>query len=551
MRLAFWLLVTLLLGGCATREVGVMRPAVSQTAAVREASKGATCDSGKVVFVTIDGTSNTPVSRTAAARLHEMVEAYSYMSHGHPLAVWYAEGVGSADRDIVGKALGVGVNDDIKKAYAFLTSVWQPGDCLFLNGFSRGAFSVRALGGLLYMAGIPDLSAEKPSESARIVDDLFDAYKTRIGYSKVNGLSVTWTEGVAQARSDRIRRVYSRHKLDWPAGDASDPRAPGYSNAKTMVVIEAMTIWDTVQALGLPDGSEDPGEQPAHFLMTACNAKAIFQPLSLDDNRVYSFTPILAGGKGATELCSGGGSRQSVNRTVEDVWFSGAHADVGGTYSAGAMLDGELSSVSLNWLLGRLGSDACDRCGAMLSLPEKMRVPEERLTAVHDGKRTSGAYKGLYRQSRKPTAYWSQIYGPTPISIHASVLDRLEWLFALDEVTPGCLGSGEPAPGKPVICARELARYGLLPELWKAGCLEISDWGYRLKSENGGKPCVSVVGDRIVGNRFPDKPCPVLPPASPMVGRVYKGEPPVTRRTVVELEDIKIPFPRCVGGRVS
>jgi uncharacterized protein (DUF2235 family) len=559
MRLFIWLLTVLLLGGCATREVGTVRPAMPRLASAQGSSEPEACPNGKngkVVFVTIDGTANTPVSRTAAARLHEMVEAFSYIppasdkSPARSMAIWYAEGVGSADHALAAKAIGVGVNDDIKKAYAFLTDVWRPGDCLFLNGFSRGAFTVRALGGMLYMAGIPDLSGKSPKERAAIVDDLFDAYKTGSGYATVAGAPVSWEEGVARRRSDRIDRVYRKHGLPrFTDPDADLRRAPGYATSQSEVVIEAITVWDTVQALGLPDGSENPGEQPAHFLLTACNAKAIFQPLALDDNRAYSFTPILAGGARAKVLCPDRDKRQAVSKVIDEVWFSGAHADVGGTYSVGAMLDGELTSVSLNWLLGQLESEACKGCAAMLRLPHDLKVPEDRLTAIHDAKRTSPAYRGLYRQTRKPIAYWSQINGLEPIKLHASVIERLERLFALDPLTPGCPGNEMPAPGKPVLCAQELASYGLVPELMKGGCLDITDWGYRLKPGGEGRPCAEVVGEKASHPAKVTERCDLSPRGATLSGRVYSGRLPVDPdEKVIEGEEIKIPLPRCFGG---
>jgi hypothetical protein len=534
MRLLFLSILMLVASGCATREVGTARPAAGSTLAAEDPSPGERCGAGKTVWMTIDGTSNTPVSRTAAARLHEMVEAYSYTPPpGRPLAIWYAEGVGSADHDIAGKALGTGIDEDIKKAFAFLSRTWRPCDRLFLNGFSRGAYSVRALGGLLYMAGIPDLSGADANTRKAIVDDLFDAYKTRKFYQE--------DEDLADRRAKRIAAVYDQYGLNQLA---NPNRAAGYLNARTRVTIDAITVWDSVQALGRPDRGENPTEGPAHFLITACNARSIFQPLSLDDNRVYSFTPVLAGGAQATAACPEGGSRQNVSKFIEEVWFSGAHADVGGTYETEAMLDGELASVSLNWVLERLRSEACDGCGEALGLPKELQVPENRLTAIHDGKRTSLAFRGLYRQSRKPLVYWYHVYqGAKPAAVHASVLDRLEWLFALDRSTAGC--DGKPVPGKAVLCAQEIAANSLVPELVKGGCLETTAWGYRLKH---GQTCVEKIGRRSPSPpaRLPE--CRDDGTKRVFTGMVYDKELADTNPWVVHRVEIDIPYPACMTG---
>lgn len=536
MRLFFLSLFVLAVSGCATREVGTVRPATGDTLAAEDPPSGERCPTGKVVWVTIDGTSNTPVSRTAAARLHEMVETYSYTPPGRPLAIWYAEGVGSADHDVTGKALGTGVDDDIKKAFTFLTQTWRPCDRLFLNGFSRGAYSVRALGGMLYMAGIPDLSGADAKARKAIVDELFDAYKTRKFYPE--------KENLADRRAKRIARVYDRYRLDrFPNPD----RAAGFLNPRTRVTVDSMTVWDSVQALGRPDRSENPTEGPAHFLVTACNVKAIFQPLSLDDNRVYSFTPVLAGGAQATAACPDPGTRQNVSEAIDEVWFSGAHADVGGTYEAEAMLDGELASVSLNWVLERLRSDACEGCGEALALPQGLQVPENRLTAVHDGKRSSPAFRGLYRQSRKPLVHWYHVYlGDTPAAVHASVFDRLEWLFALDKTTAGC--DGTPPPNKAVICAQEIAANSLVPELEKGGCVETTDWGYRLKHR---QTCVIEIGrpSRAPPARLPT--CRDDGTRRVFTGMVYDNGLADTNRWVVHRVEHDIPYPRCMSGTVQ
>jgi hypothetical protein len=284
-------------------------------------------------------------------------------------------------------------------------------------------------------------------------------------------------------------------------------------------------------------------------LLTACNAKAIFQPLALDDNRVYSFTPILAGGRKATEICPADSGRQNVSQAIEEVWFSGAHADVGGTYEAGAMLDGELASVSLNWVLERLQSARCDGCSEVLALPKDLKVREERLTSIHDGKRTSIAYSKLFRQSRKPLVYWNLAYGAgKPIAVHASVIDRLEWLFALDKITPGC--GGTKAPGEPVICAEEIASHGLVPELLKKQCLKVGDWGYRLIED---PTCVDMVGERSHEQMSGLGDCDQSGTKAPFTGMVYRGElkeavASLDEQKFIDRDEYKIPFPRCLGG---
>jgi hypothetical protein len=127
------------------------------------------------------------------------------------------------------------------------------------------------------------------------------------------------------------------------------------------------------------------------------------------------------------------------------------------------------------------------------------------------------------------------------------VFDRLERLFALDASTPGC-NNGVAAPN-PVICAREIASYGLVPELLKGGCLEPTDWGYRLKQ---GQQCVVTVGERSKKGRQPPN-CDDRGKRW-IRGWVYAGPLPeaaakLAERKFVDVEPYPVPVPRCASGR--
>jgi hypothetical protein len=143
--------------------------------------------------------------------------------------------------------------------------------------------------------------------------------------------------------------------------------------------------------------------------------------------------------------------------------------------------------------------------------------------------------------------YWYHTYGPgKPAAVHASVFERLERLFALDETTAGCRGTR--APGKPVLCAKEIASHGLVPELQKGNCLETTDWGYRLKEK---QTCVVEVGyrSRVAPPKLP--PCSADNTDRFFKGMVYKGTLSKSNRWVVRRVAHKIPYPRCVTERVQ
>lgn len=528
MRHLLLLICALALSGCAQRQMGTYFQVPSASAPAVSSSADP-----KIIFMTIDGTSSTLTNRTNPGRLHEIVESYSYQYPDRRIATYYAEGVGSGDAKLLALVIGKGVNSDIKSSYAFLTRVWQVGDPIYLNGFSRGAYTARALAGLIYMAGIPDLSALPAKRRNRVVSALFNAYKTRLKKGET-----PFTH--AQRRADLIAEVTAEFGLTIPV-----QRKGGFRNNNSAAVIHAMTLWDTVAALGTPNGRDDPLETPSRYLLTNCNVEHLFHALSLDDNRASSFTPVMAGGAKTLELCAnenGTNNRsQRVNSQVKEVWFSGAHADVGGTYMYDGMLDGNLPSIGLNWMLSELEGVSPEL------FPKGLRVPEDRLNFVHDGEIIR---KASYHRSRKPIIYSKRVHGGiAPIALHASVLDRMEFLFALDARFARCSGT-DLKLGADLLCAQELASYGLIPELFKQGCIEPSDWGYRLMNGQEAR-CVQIVGTRKIQKIDGLALCDMPRRATSFTGYVFKGTLEDAELAALEAEQVQIPFPHCVGAQLA
>lgn len=279
-------LLALLLGACSTTVGTLYQPA------------GVAPQTPRDIFIALDGTGNNQLSRTNVSRLYELVDN----SHvGKPRATYYGEGVGTGGR-IIGAATGWGIGQDVRQAYAFLIDHWREGDRIFLAGFSRGAYTARILGGLIAIAGVPDLSRWPAKKRPAIIARIYDAYKTK------------------RRRDDRLDKQNQR-RLDAITKILGErPRSAGGE-----VMIEAMALWDTVEALGLPDRTANPFEDLDHYFLTTCNVKAAFHALSLDDNRAYSFTPILINTPRMRAACV------EWRPQVEEVWFAGAHADVGGS----------------------------------------------------------------------------------------------------------------------------------------------------------------------------------------------------------------------------
>lgn len=447
------LLALLCLSACGkTQQVGAVYSAA--------APLGTPPPEGKTIFLTIDGTGNSAISRTNAAHLFEMVDATSGARKGK-LATYYAEGVGSRNQPL-GLALGNGMSDDIRNAYTFLLGTYRKGDDIYLSGFSRGAYGVRALNGLIGFAGIPEAYALKPKDRARLARDLFRAYKIR---------KPAYDDARNALRLVRIDRVLGQYNLK------------GYQHSEPFSTpIKAMAIWDTVEALGMPDKRLTPVERIPEYFIEACNVKSVYHALALDDNRAYSFTPLTAGGS-LLGKCPGRVERQR----IEEVWFAGAHADVGGSYAPADRIDSHLPGVSLNWMLRHLANEGL--------LAKGTEVFEDKYGPIHDAKAYNAAYKVLYEHYRYPLKYQEEIdtLPKSKPKVHITALQRLLMLEKIDDTLKGqgC-PSGTAAPR--LFCSKEFGRFGFVAEMIAAGCMYPSVFGYALTP---GQQCIRVICDPL------------------------------------------------------
>lgn len=143
---------------------------------------------------------------------------------GRDQIIHYEEGVGTKQMysknslvdwltKLGGGGLGLGIDKKIQAAYRFLCLNYTEGDEIYLIGFSRGAYTVRCLAGLIYNSGLPR------RKFVRMIPEAYEVYR------------------------DRGRETA-------PKGPAAVSFRNSYGDR---VPIKALCCWDTVAALGLPD----------------------------------------------------------------------------------------------------------------------------------------------------------------------------------------------------------------------------------------------------------------------------------------------------------
>ena len=262
----------------------------------------------KNIVLCCDGTANEfKRDRTNVVKLY-----YALALDGQQVG-YYHPGVGTMEAvgaltscarqatKILGLAFGYGLETDIRDAYVFLMNTFEEGDSIFLFGFSRGAYTVRALAALLHMYGLI------PRGNEPLVP-----YAIRML--------------TAAHRSHDIKAVFA---LAREFRDTFSPRPcrPHF-----------VGVWDTVSSVGWV-------ENPLTLPYTASNPDIAVgrHAVAIDERRAFFRQNLWHPEPPSPANPAGGGPKD-----VKQVWFAGVHCDVGGGYPEG---ESGLSKLALEWML--------------------------------------------------------------------------------------------------------------------------------------------------------------------------------------------------------
>ena len=233
---------------------------------------------GKNIVICLDGTGNhfkehnsnvVKLFRSIARGTRDQV-AYYDAGVGTLAAPDFKTPAGKRIDKAFGLAFGTGLSKDIGQAYRYLMAQYQPGDRVFVFGFSRGAYTARALAGLVHCCGLLEPGLDNLVPYAL---KLFSAAK-KLEFSVIA----------------RFKSTYAR---------------------KGPVDIRLLGLWDTVSSYGWI-------YRPVTLPYTTNNdsVRAVRHALAIDERRVF-FKPRRWG---------------SGNEDTKEVWFAGVHSDIGGGY---------------------------------------------------------------------------------------------------------------------------------------------------------------------------------------------------------------------------
>ncbi len=373
----------------------------------------------KNIILCADGTGNrggeTP--DTNVYRMYHAVELHK-PERERTQITFYDNGVGTSTNKYIralSGALGFGFGQNVRQLYEFLARNYNAGDIVYLFGFSRGAATVRAFGGMLQECGLLDRNHAECK-----TDDKFD-------YDKFVTL---------------IDEAFKHYK---------NKKGSKFRNEEYVIKevrIKFMGIWDTVSALGFPyqrTGDslfEDLLERPLPvWLARACDNIFNFGPLA---HKFYNYTPNKIVDHVYHAIAIDDERKSFLPRVwdetetglkgeITQVWFAGMHSDVGGSYNQTG-----LAYETMVWMMERAEHHGLDFVKDALQEAKDKANVHGRLHNSRDGLAIYYRYaprniESLCTKNQKGRP--SKLNGP--IKIHRSVIDRMG--RATDRYAPGLL----------------------------------------------------------------------------------------------------------------
>lgn len=250
----------------------------------------------KRIVVFCDGTWNSrdQPNPTNVARMAQAVR--SRADDGTVQVSLYDAGVGTGlgfIARVTGGAFGRGLSENVQEAYRFIADNYEPGDEIYLFGFSRGAYTARSTAGMIRNCWL------LKKEHAHRFPEAYAIYREREG----------------------------------------GPDAPGATKFREAYAHEAriafLGVWDTVGALGIPGqvlGRLARSRHGFHDVMLSRSVDVACHAVAIDESR-KPFAPTLWD------------TTPSAMQRVHQEWFAGVHSDVGGGYGSSGLAD-----VALVWM---------------------------------------------------------------------------------------------------------------------------------------------------------------------------------------------------------
>jgi uncharacterized protein (DUF2235 family) len=337
--------------------------------AIQDVDVPAQAGPGRRIVILCDGTSNRPDNHPDGESIATNIWKLSgFLRDDDTQTVWYEAGVGSDSSSTAANAkrtqyllsltgfaqgtkifagvdqliklveggFGVGISETIVNGYKAIVRLYRPGDRIYLIGFSRGAFAARCIAGVISRCGL------LRSEYERFAPDVVQIYRTRLSPDTDEPL---------------------RADMAYP-GEGSESQL----KAKHAVAIEFVGVFDTVASLGFPLWGwwfrVLPAWRNSPFTTDPSRVcRHIYHALAMDEKRSQFFPTLYT--MPTSE------PRPTV---LKQVWFRGAHADIGGGYPRH-----DVSDIALRWMM-----DAMIEHGLQFKPEAKINLVPNPVATLHD-----------------------------------------------------------------------------------------------------------------------------------------------------------------------
>ena len=254
------------------------------------------------IVICADGTWNRPeedIQKDYPTNVLKLARAIKPSVNDVKQHVFYDWGLGSYHNNFSAGATGRGIHKNILDGYRYIVQNYAANDKIYLFGFSRGAYTVRALSGLINNCGI----LKRPD--ARLISDAWKIYKSPLAKNHPDG------EASSLFRDDHCHQSRRVHFVG---------------------------VWDTVGALGIPFSLMGLFDNHDEFYDTKMGSNVTFarHALAIDEQR-EDFEPTIWDPRSGVDL--------------KQVWFAGVHSDIGGSYPPDKQTGAIAADVPLAWML--------------------------------------------------------------------------------------------------------------------------------------------------------------------------------------------------------
>ena len=286
----------------------------------------------KNIVLCCDGTGNE-----IGVTISNVLKLFRIVEKNDRQRVWYNAGVGTIGqqnpwtrflqklRGVFGLATALGLDDHVLAAYRYLCSTYEDGDQVYLFGFSRGAYTVRALAAFVHVMGLfrPD---------------------------QLNVAGYAWTAFKRASAKDPTRGTPNLARTASQVAQKLSPLEEAWHFSRVIggkpITIHFIGVWDTVASVIVPRYEQlSISLQTLRFTRTNPSVKMFRQAIAIDERRrmfrLNRWTE-------PQDFRPNPFDRSSdVPQDIKQVWFAGVHADIGGGYKEA---ESGLSKYPLAWM---------------------------------------------------------------------------------------------------------------------------------------------------------------------------------------------------------